>query len=107
MKFERNISILNSLLRITCGFTVLAWAIAKMAKKPWKESYLFVAMMAGMKIGEGILRYCPIVDLMQQRDSVDSSEPKNSQVADAIKNFLPEDITEKDEQSNHHNESSH
>ena len=67
MKFQPNISIINALVRITCGFTFLSWAIAKMSRKPWKESYLFIAMLAGMKIGEGILHYCPVVDVMNQR----------------------------------------
>ena len=64
MNFRPNISILNSLIRIICGFTFLSWSIAKMSRKPWKESYLIISMLAGMKIGEGILRYCPVVDLM-------------------------------------------
>lgn len=64
MKFIPNINVINALLRITLGFTFLSWSIAKMSKKPWKESYLIISMLAGMKIGEGILRYCPVVDLM-------------------------------------------
>lgn len=64
MKFIPNISVINALLRIILGFTFLSWSIAKMSKKPWKESYLIISMLAGMKIGEGILRYCPVVDLM-------------------------------------------
>ena len=66
VKFQPNISIINSLLRIICGFTFLSWSIAKMSRKPWKESYLIISMLAGMKIGEGILRYCPVVDLMNK-----------------------------------------
>ncbi|CAH0284918.1 hypothetical protein SRABI96_04085 [Peribacillus sp. Bi96] len=66
MKFKQNISIINALMRITCGFTFLTWATAKMVKKPWKnQSYLVVVMISAMKIGEGILRYCPIVDAME------------------------------------------
>jgi hypothetical protein len=64
MNFRPNISILNALLRIICGFTFLSWSIAKMSRKPWNDSYLLISMLAGMKIGEGILRYCPVVDLM-------------------------------------------
>lgn len=64
MNFRPNISILNALLRIICGFTFLSWSIAKMSRKPWNDSYLIISMLAGMKIGEGILRYCPVVDLM-------------------------------------------
>ncbi|MFJ7639769.1 YgaP-like transmembrane domain [Peribacillus sp. NPDC097264] len=66
MKFKQNISIVNALMRITCGFTFLTWATAKMVKKPWKnQSYLMVVILAAMKIGEGILRYCPVVDVME------------------------------------------
>ncbi|KMY48390.1 YgaP-like transmembrane domain [Peribacillus loiseleuriae] len=66
MKYKTNISIPNALLRITCGFTLLAWSISKMSRKPWKESYLVVAMLSSMKIGEGILRFCPFVALYEK-----------------------------------------
>lgn len=66
MKSQSNISIPNALLRITCGFTFLAWSISKMTKKPWRGSYLVIAMFSGMKIGEGILRFCPAVALYEK-----------------------------------------
>ncbi|MBA9028680.1 YgaP-like transmembrane domain [Peribacillus huizhouensis] len=66
MNNKTNISILNALLRITCGFTLLAWSISKMSRKPWNESYLVVAMFSSMKIGEGILRFCPVVALYEK-----------------------------------------
>lgn len=62
-------------MRITCGFTFLSWATAKMVKKPWKnQSYLFVVMISAMKIGEGILRYCPIVDAMENGQTLMKKE---------------------------------
>ncbi|MFL4443641.1 DUF2892 domain-containing protein [Heyndrickxia coagulans] len=67
MKITPNIGILNALLRITCGLTSLAWATAKLSKKPWRSSYLCVALMGAMKVGEGIVRYCPVTDLIQNR----------------------------------------
>ena len=77
MKFKQNISILNALMRITCGFTFLTWATAKMVKKPWKnQSYLMVVILSAMKIGEGILRYCPVVDVMENGQSM-MKEKKN------------------------------
>ncbi|MFU2016687.1 YgaP-like transmembrane domain [Peribacillus butanolivorans] len=77
MKFKQNISIINALMRITCGFTFLSWATAKMVKKPWKnQSYLFVVMISAMKIGEGILRYCPIVDAMENGQTLMKKEQK-------------------------------
>ena len=75
MKFQPNISIINALLRITCGFTFLSWSIVKMSRKPWNDSYLIISMLAGMKIGEGILRYCPVVELMNKyQNDVDENE---------------------------------
>ena len=58
-----NIGMINALIRITCGFTILAWATAKLVKKPWCNSYLVVAMLGGMKVGEGITRFCPLTEL--------------------------------------------
>jgi hypothetical protein len=66
MKVNTNIGILNALIRITIGFTILAWATAKLVKKPWRDSYIFVAMMAAMKIAEGIVRYCPMTALFEE-----------------------------------------
>lgn len=66
MKVRPNIGILNALMRITIGFTLLSWATAKMVKRPWRDSYLMVAMIAAMKIGEGFLRYCPMTALYEK-----------------------------------------
>lgn len=82
MKIQPNISIINSLLRIICGFTMLSWAIAKMSRRPWKQSYLIVSMLAGMKIGEGILHYCPVVELMNKYQN----EPEEENEEDIVIN---------------------
>ncbi|CAM4024626.1 DUF2892 domain-containing protein [Mesobacillus thioparans] len=78
MKVRPNIGIINSLVRITAGLTILAWSTSKMVKRPWKDSYLFVAMLGAMKVGEGIVRYCPLTaayekgqDMMEQKNSED------------------------------------
>jgi hypothetical protein len=60
-----NIGIINALLRITFGLTMLAWATAKMTRRPWCTSYLIVALLAAMKVGEGITRFCPITALYE------------------------------------------
>ncbi|MGE7602850.1 YgaP-like transmembrane domain [Peribacillus sp. NPDC097675] len=83
MKFNQNISIINALMRITCGFTFLTWATAKMVKKPWKnQSYLMVVILSAMKIGEGILRYCPIVDVMENGQSMMKGKEKKDEFPD-------------------------
>ncbi|WP_449538655.1 YgaP family membrane protein [Ferdinandcohnia sp. Marseille-Q9671] len=61
-----NIGIINALIRITCGFTMLAWATAKMVKRPWRESFIIVAMLGGMKVAEGITRFCPLTALFYE-----------------------------------------
>lgn len=72
MKVTQNIGIVNALIRITVGFTVLSWATAKLVKMPWRDSYLWMALLGGMKVGEGILRFCPITAMFENQDSADN-----------------------------------
>jgi hypothetical protein len=60
-----NIGIVNSLIRITCGLSILAWATSRYCKKPWRDSYLIAIVLGAMKVGEGILRFCPITYMFQ------------------------------------------
>jgi hypothetical protein len=60
-----NIGIVNALIRITLGLTMLAWSTAKMTRRPWCASYLLVALLAAMKVGEGITRFCPMTALFE------------------------------------------
>jgi hypothetical protein len=66
MNIRHNIGILNALLRITCGLTILAWSTSKLVRNPWRDSYLFIALMGAMKVAEGIVRYCPLTDLFER-----------------------------------------
>jgi hypothetical protein len=61
-----NIGIVNALVRITFGATILAWATAKMVKHPWRDSYIFIAMLAAMKMAEGVTRFCPLTALFEK-----------------------------------------
>ncbi|KEF36254.1 Protein of unknown function (DUF2892) [Schinkia azotoformans MEV2011] len=61
-----NIGTINALIRMTFGFTMLAWATAKMVKNPWRDSYFWVAVMAAMKVAEGITKFCPLTALFEQ-----------------------------------------
>lgn len=71
MRLVSNISNLNALIRVTIGVVLVVWSTARLVKKPWRQSYLFVALMGGMKIGEGILRYCPFVAFMDRYEGFD------------------------------------
>ncbi|MCZ0755940.1 YgaP family membrane protein [Anoxybacillus sp. J5B_2022] len=69
-----NIGIGNALIRITCGLTLLAWATAKMVKRPWRDSYLMVAMLAAMKVAEGITRFCPLTAIFEKYQQAEEKQ---------------------------------
>ncbi|WP_026695291.1 YgaP family membrane protein [Peribacillus kribbensis] len=79
MNVKPNIGIINALIRLTCGFTLLAWSTARLAKRPNKNRYLLTAMMSAMKIGEGIVRYCPVTELMQQSKEMTQQNQQGQQ----------------------------
>lgn len=72
-----NIGIMNALCRITVGFTMISWATAKLVKRPWRDSYIIIAMLGGMKIGEGITRFCPLTALYQNYIQADEKEQQD------------------------------
>ncbi|MGD6817941.1 YgaP family membrane protein [Metabacillus sp. 84] len=69
-----NIGIVNALVRITVGLTLVAIASAKFSKKPWRESLILLIMLGAMKVGEGILRFCPLTLLYDQAKENTSSQ---------------------------------
>ncbi|GHI01240.1 YgaP family membrane protein [Neobacillus kokaensis] len=66
MNIKPNIGILNALIRITAGLTILAWCTAKLVKRPWRDSYLLIAICGAMKVAEGIVRYCPLTAMYKK-----------------------------------------
>jgi hypothetical protein len=66
LKIKQNINIVNALIRITFGITIVAWSTVKLVKRPWRDSYLVLTMLGAMKIGEGILRFCPLTLLYEK-----------------------------------------
>lgn len=78
MNIKPNIGLLNALIRITLGFTILSWATAKLVKKPWRDSYLFIVLLSAMKIAEGIVRYCPLTALFE-KCQIMNNQQQNSQ----------------------------
>jgi hypothetical protein len=91
IQLKPNIGIINALIRITCGFTMLAWVTAKMVKYPWRDRYIVAAILGGMKIGEGITKYCPITALFenQQQQNSDHNEQQNRQTHQTAPTFNP------------------
>ncbi|WP_033826859.1 YgaP family membrane protein [Bacillus andreraoultii] len=92
MNRKQNIGVVNALLRISFGLTFLSWATAKLVKKPWKESYLIIAFLSAMKVGEGFLKYCPITDMMQSQANYMSDSDNKPQLKQVIDLFTPKQM---------------
>ena len=75
MNITKNIGILNALIRITIGLTILSWSTAKMVKFPWRDSYLFIAICGAMKVAEGIVRFCPVTALFEKYQEMEQQTP--------------------------------
>ncbi|KKK34192.1 hypothetical protein WQ57_23315 [Mesobacillus campisalis] len=89
MNVRPNIGIINALVRITCGLTMLSWATSKMVKRPWRESYLVVAFLAAMKVGEGIVRYCPLTALYEEGQEMMQDKRDNDEEQDQMIPYNP------------------
>lgn len=66
-KITPNIGLLNSFIRITSGFTMLAWGTSKLIKRPFRNTPLLVIMMGAMKVAEGMTRFCPLTFFIEER----------------------------------------
>jgi hypothetical protein len=75
VNITKNIGILNALIRITLGLTILSWSTAKMVKFPWRDSYLFIAICGAMKVAEGIVRFCPVTALFEKYQEMEQQPP--------------------------------
>jgi Protein of unknown function (DUF2892) len=94
VKVKQNIGIVNSMLRITCGFTFLSWATAKMVKRPWKDSYLLIAFLSAMKIAEGIVRFCPLTALYEEgQEMVENNHHKSDRDQTNAEEIIPNNPT--------------
>ncbi|MBG9446761.1 DUF2892 domain-containing protein [Cytobacillus firmus] len=90
MHVKSNIGIVNALIRITVGLTVLAWSTSKLVKRPWRDSYLVMAMLGGMKVAEGIVRFCPLTALFERgQDMVQEKRDNHNSNDEAVEEILP------------------
>ncbi|WP_018923593.1 YgaP family membrane protein [Salsuginibacillus kocurii] len=60
-----NIGILNALCRFIIGYTLMAIATQCSIRRPFSYWAIVFAMLGGMKIGEGTLRFCPLTALFR------------------------------------------
>jgi hypothetical protein len=95
IKIERNIGILNALIRITIGLTILSWSTAKLVKRPYCNSYLWISICGAMKVAEGIVRFCPITAYIQQYQESSQFQKKtdHTESRQAFNETVPETPT--------------
>jgi len=89
MNIKHNIGILNALVRITIGLSVLAWSTAKHTKMPWRDSYVLLGVLGAMKVAEGIVRFCPIVALYEREQNLRGNQNQSSNEKSMTEQFLP------------------
>ncbi|MGN1400282.1 MAG: DUF2892 domain-containing protein [Bacillus sp. (in: firmicutes)] len=73
MNSRQNIGTVNAIIRITCGLTTLSVATAKLVRRPMCISTIIWAAAGAMKVAEGIARYCPVTDMIQNRSAISES----------------------------------
>lgn len=67
IKITPNIGLLQAFIRLTFGFTMLAWGTSKLVKRPFRNTPLIVIMMGAMKVAEGLTRFCPLTFFVEER----------------------------------------
>lgn len=78
---QKNIGTFDAIMRITGGLTALAWATARMARRPYRGMPFIAAMMGAMKVAEGVTRFCPMLKLLgtntlgKETASADEKQP--------------------------------
>lgn len=75
---KKNIGTFDALVRITIGMAGLAYSTSKMIRHPHRTAPLLLATMFGMKVAEGITRYCPLMDMMDKSTCTDETDSYNT-----------------------------
>ncbi|MDL4842033.1 YgaP family membrane protein [Aquibacillus rhizosphaerae] len=78
---RQNIGTLNALIRITCGLTFLSYASVRMTRKPWEKNSMLLTSMAALKVAEGIVRYCPVTDVINRTMTNENSNQDNETIS--------------------------
>lgn len=64
---KKNVGTLDATFRIALGLAGLAWSTSRLTHRPYRLTPMFVALLSGMKVAEGITRYCPLLHLFHIR----------------------------------------
>ncbi|MBA2175953.1 DUF2892 domain-containing protein [Halobacillus locisalis] len=76
-----NIGIMNAMIRITAGFSMLTFLTIRAGRKEDASIHPTWIVMSSLKIAEGIVRYCPLTaayeQLATERDGKEESWGQN------------------------------
>ncbi|MCA0970615.1 DUF2892 domain-containing protein [Halobacillus litoralis] len=61
-----NIGIVNSMIRITAGFSMLTFLTIRSVRNREASIHPMWIIMASLKIAEGIVRYCPVTAAVEE-----------------------------------------
>lgn len=59
---KQNIGTINALIRIKLGLVLFGCSATKLVRKPWCTWSNIFLWIGAMKVAEGIVRFCPIVE---------------------------------------------
>ncbi|CDQ20616.1 Protein of unknown function [Halobacillus karajensis] len=57
---KQNIDTINSMIRITCGLSMLTYITIRGARRESDSLHPLLIGLSAMKVAEGIVRYCPL-----------------------------------------------
>ncbi|WCK55027.1 DUF2892 domain-containing protein [Aneurinibacillus sp. Ricciae_BoGa-3] len=72
---RKNVGTIDAMIRIVIGLAGLAWVTARIVRKPQNISPIMWAVLFAMKVAEGIVRYCPMLAVLQIDTRIDSYNP--------------------------------
>lgn len=55
------------MVRITLGLFFITYGAVRVTKRPWSQRYWVIILASAMKIAEGIVKYCPVTDMVKQQ----------------------------------------
>ncbi|MEH7122522.1 DUF2892 domain-containing protein [Bacillus sp. JJ1773] len=85
MNVKPNIGIINALIRITIGLSVMSCASAKLVIRPWRQSNFIWVVLGAMKVAEGIVRYCPVTDLYRcGQERMNGNQDENGALSEMV-----------------------
>ncbi|KEK21988.1 YgaP family membrane protein [Bacillus gaemokensis] len=90
---KQNISIINALIRITLGFVLVSCSTAKLVRKPWCTWSTILLWLGAMRIAEGIVRFCPIVEACKFGKYMNISNFKMPSMDFNKKGYAKEEVT--------------